>query len=259
MLGVAANGDVYVVDWQNYLIRKLSFPGPPAIAPGGIVNGASFAAAPAAVAGGSIVAVFGTNLAGGIAIAADVVWPMQLSGVSFEVNGAAVPLYSVSPGQLTAQLPYDLAVGQASAVVRTAAGVSTAVSFNVARSAPGIFQLGGGRAAALNQDGTINSVDAPESRGNVVVVFLTGQGSVEPPWFAGAPASLTTLSRGVLPVSAAVGGIEAAVQFLGLSPGLVGLAQANVVIPASVTPGGEVPVKITIGGQESNTTTIAVR
>ena len=36
-----AKGDVLIVDWQNYLIRKVSFGPVPAISPGGVVNAAS--------------------------------------------------------------------------------------------------------------------------------------------------------------------------------------------------------------------------
>ncbi len=46
--------------------------------------------------------------------------------------------------------------------------------------------------------------------------------------------------------------------FSGLAPGFVGLYQVNVEVPASVTPGGAVPVVLTIKGAPSNTVTIAV-
>src|SRR5450432_1359347 len=40
-VAIDGNNDLYIVDWQNYLIRKITFP---AISSGGIVNGASFTA-----------------------------------------------------------------------------------------------------------------------------------------------------------------------------------------------------------------------
>jgi adhesin/invasin len=56
-----------------------------------------------------------------------------------------------------------------------------------------------------------------------------------------------------------VGGITAALQYAGVSPGFVGLYQVNVVIPANVTPGAAVPVVMTQNGIGSNTATIVVR
>ena len=43
-IALDANDNLYIVDWQNFVIRKVAFP---AISPGGIVDGASFSAPPA--------------------------------------------------------------------------------------------------------------------------------------------------------------------------------------------------------------------
>jgi uncharacterized protein (TIGR03437 family) len=55
-----------------------------------------------------------------------------------------------------------------------------------------------------------------------------------------------------------IGGVNAFVQFSGLTPGTVGLNQINVQIPAGVAAGTAVPVSVSIGGAVSNTVTIAV-
>jgi len=49
------------------------------------------------------------------------------------------------------------------------------------------------------------------------------------------------------------------VIFSGLAPGVAGLYQINVTIPAGVTPGNAVPVILTVGNVQSNTVTIAVQ
>jgi len=257
---VDAAGDVYLIDWQNYLIRKVSFSARGSISPGGVVNGASFAPAPIPVAPGSILSIFGVNLAPATALASEVPLPVELAGTSVRINGTPAPLFFVSPGQINAQLPFNVAAGQARAVVTNPAGESAAEAFNVAASAVGIFQLPGtNRAIALNQNGTINSPDNPESRGNVLVVFLTGQGTVSPAVPTGQAAPLTQLTRAALPASANIGRAAAEVVFLGLTPGFVGLAQANLQVPAGAQTGNEVVMFISVDGQAGNTATVSIR
>jgi uncharacterized protein (TIGR03437 family) len=62
-------------------------------------------------------------------------------------------------------------------------------------------------------------------------------------------------------VSVTVGGVNAQVLYVGNAPGLIwGMAQLNLVIPASAAPGNEVPLVINIGGTTSQTNaTIAVK
>ena len=54
-----------------------------------------------------------------------------------------------------------------------------------------------------------------------------------------------------------VGGVDATVEFSGLSAGTVGLYQINAVIPPNA-PGGAQPVVITIGGVRSQPATLFV-
>jgi len=252
-LAVDAHDDLYIADWQNYLIRKVTFT---AVGEGGIVNGASFTTP---VAPGSIVSIFGSSLAGTTALAADVPLPATLGGVSVEVNGTAIPLFFVTPGQINAQLPYDLEGDTASLSIVTAGGRSKAAAFPVVRSAPGIFTDGTGRAVAQNQDFTLNSPANAEARGRVVVLYVTGLGAVEPPAAAGQSASLNFLSPATGTVSATVGGVNAQVIFAGLAPGLVGAGQVNILLPPESGAGADVPVVIAVDGQKSRPAAISVR
>jgi uncharacterized protein (TIGR03437 family) len=259
-IAIDGNGSVYIIDWQNYLIRKVTFTSQPSITPGGVVNGASFAPAPIPVAPGSIISIFGVNLATSTASASQTPLPTQLAGTSVMVNGAPIPLFFVSPNQINAQLPFEVPAGTAKAVVANAAGTSGPETFHVASSNVGIFQYPESNAAvALNQDGSLNGPNNPEARGNVIVVFLTGQGPVSPPVPTGQAAPLDPLSRATLSFGANIGGVAAPVQFLGLTPGFVGLAQANIQIPASVTPGNSVVMYVIVDGQAGNTATISVK
>jgi uncharacterized protein (TIGR03437 family) len=233
---------------------------PPLISAGGVVNGASFAAAPAPVAPGSIVSIFGTSLASSQGQASAVPLPTQLAGTTVTVNGTALPLFYVSSGQINAQLPFEVAAGTATVVVTNASGTSQSATFNVASSAVGIFLYPNStRAIALNQDGSVNGPDNPEARGRVVVVFLTGQGPVDNAVPTGQAAPLSPLSRATLSNAATIGGSAATVLFLGLTPTYVGLAQANIEVPSGITPGNQVPIVISVNGQAGNTATISVK
>jgi uncharacterized protein (TIGR03437 family) len=212
-----ANDDLYIVDWQNYRIRKVGFA---AMADGGIVDGAGFSLSPAP---GGIFSIFGRNLTSALATASSVPLPTELGGVRVEVNGNAVPLYFVSPGQINAQLPYDTPVGKATLRF---GGVSA--EFTVVSAAPAIF-------TALKQD-------------TVAVAYVTGLGAVSPAVRTGAAAGFDTLSYATATVTATLGGVSAPVQFAGLAPGFVGLGQVNVAIPAGVS---DLTLVLEANGQKS--------
>src|SRR6202011_4330118 len=211
------------------------------------VNGASFTAP---VAPGSLISIFGVHLAASTQVATMVPLPPVLGGTSVQINGASIPLLLVSAGQINAQLPYEVRPGTATLAVTSGSAASASVTFGVVPAAVGIFLYpGSARAVALNQDTSINSVDHPESRGRVIVCFVTGEGAVDPPVPTGEMAPFDTLSRAVLIPSARVGGAPADVQFLGLTPGFVGLGQANILLPDAASTGDAVPVVITLGEQ----------
>jgi uncharacterized protein (TIGR03437 family) len=136
------------------------------------------------------------------------------------------------------------------------------MDLRVAEAAPGIFTLsmgGTGQGAVLNQNGTVNGASNPERRGNVVVIYATGLGSVFPLIPTGTAAG--TASPTTLPVRVRIGGVEARVLYSGAAPGLVGgTYQVNAEIPESVTPGAAVPVVIEAGSALSQPgVTIAVQ
>jgi sugar lactone lactonase YvrE len=91
-VAVDNNGDVLIADWQNYLIRKVSFAIRPAISPGGIVNAASFLPAPVPLAPGALISIFGINFATGLTQAGELPLPTEMAGTSVTVNGTRLPL-----------------------------------------------------------------------------------------------------------------------------------------------------------------------
>jgi len=227
----------------------------PSINPGGVVNAASFSAG-GAVAPGSIIAIFGNNLASGTGNATMTPLPANLAGTSVKVNGLPAPLYYVSPTQINAQLPYETQTGTASVVVTAGSSSSAAVTVNVAPAAPGIFPEGSDRSATVNTNGYLNATNNPAASGSVVVTYLTGQGTLDNPVPTGVAASASPLSRATAAATATIGGQNAPIAFLGLTPTTVGLSQANIQVPN--LPYGDYPLTLTIGGQKSNSVMLTV-
>jgi uncharacterized protein (TIGR03437 family) len=56
-----------------------------------------------------------------------------------------------------------------------------------------------------------------------------------------------------------IGGLPAVVSFSGLTPGFAGLYQVNVVVPAAVTPGDRVPIRVSTPNGLSDTALIAIQ
>jgi uncharacterized protein (TIGR03437 family) len=228
---------------------------PPQLPPAGVVNGASFAAG-APVAPGSIISIFGLNLATYIAVATSTPLPTTLLTTSATINGVSIPLYYVSPAQINAQVPFETPPGTATLAVSVAGASSSSVTFPVSATAPGLFQYGSNRAVAVNPDGSINASDHPAKPGDVIVVYMTGQGAVSNFISTGASALANPLSLTLATTTATVGGTNAEVLFSGLSPGFVGLLQANIRIPNVAA--GDKPLVVTIGGTASNSALITV-
>jgi uncharacterized protein (TIGR03437 family) len=213
---------------------------------GGVTNGASFQPM---TAPGMVLAVFGTGLAPTLQLAGGLPLPINMQGVSATVNGVAAPLYFVSNGQINLQVPYETGAGPTVVGINNNGKVA-AFLFTVAPSAPGIFV----------QNGNLVPT-ASGNPGDVLALYMTGEGDVSPTLFTGAspavgtPAKLLPVPR--LPVTVTVGGLPATVQFTGIPASLVGTTQVNFVIPAGLAAGVQ-PVVVTSNGVSSPAANIVV-
>jgi len=249
---------------------------PPAINPGGVVEGAGFMPG-LGVAPGSIVSVFGGRLAvDDLQVATAVPLPELLGGVTLLFDGEhEAPLFAATPRQVNIQIPWELE-GASEAQLEAFLGphVSGERTVPITPFSPGIFskeQNGGGQGAILIA-GPGGALAAPQGafensrparRGEFIEIFATGLGPVtnQPPTGEPAtatPASLAELSRTLHEVAATIGGEPAEVHFSGLAPGLVGLYQVTAQVPASVSAGDAVPVELTIEGVRSNQVSVAI-
>jgi uncharacterized protein (TIGR03437 family) len=212
-----------------------SAPVPPVIE--AVANAASYSTA--AISPGSLISIFGSNLAGITAGAPSVPLPMSLADTSVTVSGVPAPLLYESPGQINVQIPWEVPAGPATIVVRTRGSSSAAVNLTIQPVAPGLFTDQNGGAA-----------------GNVVSIFFTGLGPVTPAVDDGAAPASGTIVPATLAASATIGGTAAQIEFVGLAPLYPGVAQMNLKVPA--LPSGVYPLIVSIGGQTSNAAQLVI-
>ncbi len=238
----------------------------PALQTGAAVNGATFNSA-APVAPGSIVSIFGRNLAEASAAATAFPLPMLLAKTRVLLGPpsaeVALHLFYISPEQVNVLLPYELTPGIHLLTVENASARGNAIEIVVTPQAPGIFTLnssGRGPGVFLKPDGSVVMVSNPARRGSVVTLYATGLGAVDPPLATGAAAaSAEPFNRTVLAPIVRLDNQDAEVLYSGLAPGFAGLYQVNVRIPSVVSAATNVPLSLTIGGATSNTVTIPVQ
>ncbi len=272
----AARSAVILVAGMSILVTQAGQPGF-TTSVSAIVNAASGLSG--GIAPGEIVVVYGSGLgpaqlatasagAGGL-------FGTQLAGTSVSFNGIAGPMIYTSSGQVSAVVPYGITGGTALVTVTYQGQTSAAFSGPMASSAPGIFtanSTGKGQAAALNQDGSLNSASNPAHPGDVIILFATGEGQTTPLGVDGKPAA-APLPQPILRAQVWLGfgsgpgcnddGCDPLVplQYAGGAPGeIAGLMQINAAIPQYIQTGNAVPVLVTVGSGISQLgVTIAVR
>jgi uncharacterized protein (TIGR03437 family) len=213
---------------------------------GGIVNAASNRSG---LVPGSLVSIYGSSMARTGVAAEALPLPRILADAEVKVNGVSAPLLFASPLQINFQVPWSTNVGDATVELSLAGVRKDAQRVEVQRSAPGIF-------VATHEDYTLIDVWSPVKVGETVILFATGLGPVTIPVLDGQPAPLDHLSRTTAPVSVTVNGAEAQVLFSGLAPGMIGVYQLNVVMPATWTNPGPVNLAIHVGSSDSPEVTL---
>jgi uncharacterized protein (TIGR03437 family) len=165
------------------------------------------------------------------------------------VAGAAAPLYYASSRQINYQVPNGLAPGQSLVDVRVGGQSVSRGVLTVVPSAPGIF-------VAANTDFRVNSAALPARRGEVLHIFGTGQGTVTPAVADGAAAGQPLSMSPTMP-NVILGGRQIPVLFSGLAPGLAGLWQVDIAIPADAPTGSALTLTLEMG-LVSNQVAVAV-
>jgi uncharacterized protein (TIGR03437 family) len=205
--GVAtgAGGKLYVADPENDRVWMLT----PRVE---AVNAASLLAGP--IAPGMLVRIRGAG-----ADATDVFFgTVEVAILALDDNGILVQVPREIAG--TRQIQIDIRRHGASIAL---------IPARVVDAAPGLFTNGGGQAAAVNEDGSVNSVAQPVPRGGWISLYATGEGIM-----------------GAAP-KVRIGGYTAEVLYSGEVAGYPGLFQINVRIPAGLLAPGSQDVVVTVG------------
>jgi uncharacterized protein (TIGR03437 family) len=222
----------------------IDFSAPPGPYSACVLNAASFAAGNATpfplgtVAPGEIVSLFGSDLGPGAPT------------VTFD--GIPAPVLYAGANQINAVVPYGLTSATTKMTVQFNGQSYGPIAMPVAAAVPGIFTLDGsghGQAAVINQDGTFNSISNPAPIGTVITFYACGAGLMSPATADGTISPpMLPLPAPVLPVSVAIRGVTATVQYAGAAPGFVsGLLQVNVQVPTSIDFGNLVPLRLNLG------------
>jgi uncharacterized protein (TIGR03437 family) len=270
-LGIAlgSRGEIYISDQAEDTVRLLTPKGspagsPPTITSGGVVSAGAFGAF-ASVAPGSWIEIYGSNLASDSRgwSGSDfngVNAPTSLDGTSVTVGGQSAFVDYISPGQVNAQVPSNVAAGSQPVIV-TAGSVASS-PFNIAVNAeqpgllaPSTFIIGGKQyVGALFPDGVTFALPpgaiagVPSRRaqpGDNVTLYGVGFGSVTPNIQAGQ--IVQEKNALALPFHLNFGQAQATVTYAGLAPNAVGLYQFNVTVP-NIPSSDAVPVTFWLGG-----------
>src|SRR5207248_1409118 len=144
----------------------------------------------APLAPGTIVQIFGSSLASQTVVNTTIPLANTLAGTSVIIGGVQAPLFFVSPGQVNAQIPFELTPGQPYQIIVNANGaLSTPDSMQSSAVAPGVAALASGLVNAQHgADGSLITEASPAKPGEFIVLYLAGMGLTDTPVVSGAAA-----------------------------------------------------------------------
>lgn len=257
---------------QSEVLYKLNLLLPPEKSVGCVVGAASLSTYPISL--GEIVAIAGAGLGPqqGVSAQPDAEGRIgtSLGGTRVLVAGVPAPVLYAQYHQVNVAVPFALSTPGAVEVEVEYLGEklppllvgTNPVGFNIFTT----DGSGTGQAAAMNEDGTLNSPSNPARLGSVITLWGTGAGQTDPPSLDGEIAAGARNSQAQL--GAWLGyTTPCLVEYAGAAPTLiVGVTQVNIRLPDSVEntygyPLGAMPIKVTVNGQflEPQVVTIAVR
>jgi uncharacterized protein (TIGR03437 family) len=214
----------------------------------------------APLAPGTIVEIFGSSLASQTVLNSVIPLPKNLGGTSVIIGGIEAPLFFVSPFQVNAQIPFELAPGQPYQVIVNANGaLTTPDSLQSTTAAPGIASLPTGFANAQHSaDSTSITEASPAKPGEFIILYLAGMGATDHLVASGASAPTDPLARATVPPSVTLDSQPVQFFYAGLTPGLAGLYQINLQIPVDAKD-GDLNLVVNQGEFQGGTVILPVR
>ncbi|MBV8898089.1 MAG: hypothetical protein JO051_16360 [Acidobacteriaceae bacterium] len=262
--------NLFVADSVNRRILIFS-PADVPLPANSLLNSASLSAGP--LAPGTLVTISAAGLTQSSATNADDAdqpLPKKLAGVEVVMDGTALPLLSVAPTEIRAQLPYDLANrSSASLYVRSEAedgtvSISAPVAVTLLPASPGLFAFSGkeprpgmtvhGASEPFAQGAPITS-NSPAHPGEAITLWGAGLGAL----IAGSSNTSGVDLPVQIPVTAMVNGMPAEVLSATLPEGSIGIYEIRVQLPLNLPEKATTTLSISQDGHASNTVTIPVR
>jgi len=150
-----------------------------AIADDGVVSAASFQKQD--ISPGSLVSIFGTNLAPCTSLAQSMPYPTKMCGgtVSVLVNGQETPIYYTSSGQLNVFLPMTTPTGTLDVQVKNGTNTTSDYYTQASTYAPALFNTNGNGTAQKFPAYSLVDVTNPIKSGDIGIFWLTGAGPAE--------------------------------------------------------------------------------
>jgi uncharacterized protein (TIGR03437 family) len=261
---INAAGDVFLsADFNRVRVLTPALQ-PPSIAAGGVVSASAFGEFTSATPG-SWIEIYGSNLATDTrswqgSDFSGINAPTSLDGTYVTIGGQAAFIAYISPGQVNALIPSNVATGTQQLTLPSPGGTTSPVNITINSVEPGLlappnFNLGGTQyAVAVFADGTyvlpagaIPGVNSrPAQPGDEIVLYGVGFGPVKPNMPAGQLVQQANTLASSLEMS--IGGVPVTnVPYSGLAPNFTGLYQFNIVVPGN-TGTGAMPLTFTVGG-----------
>jgi uncharacterized protein (TIGR03437 family) len=226
----------------------------PFIAPAGIVSAAGVTP-DGTMAPGSVISIYGQNLASTLQIGSTNPLPQTLGNLTVTVGNYLLPLLFVSPTQINAQLPVELVDGTYTLLVQQPGQPDVPGTFTVSRDAPGMFTQTNAQqlplVLALHQDGTLITFDSPAVRGEKISIYGTGFGPYVTTTIDGFFVPATPSDNVSDSVMLAVGAINKTPDFAGAAPGAVGLTLLQMTITADLPTATTVNLTVMVNNKPS--------
>ena len=215
------------------------------------------------VAPGSVVSIYGSNLADSFQIGPSNPLAQSIGDVTVTLNDRILPLMFVSPGQINAQMFSDLAEGDYTLVAHRVGQPDVKGQFTIHRDAPALFTQpasdGTLQVVALHADGSAVTMDKPAQSGETITVFGTGFGPYDQPVVDGFAISGTGVWNVVDPVSLAVGAQVVQPNSAIAAAGLIGITTVQLTLPSGMPAGAPLDLSVTVNGKPSATTRLPVQ
>jgi uncharacterized protein (TIGR03437 family) len=214
------------------------------------------------VAPGSIISIYGEDLAAEVRAAEANPLPQALGGATVMLEGKMLGLLYVSPEQINAQLPRVLDPGMHKLEIVREGKPSVTAEFNAGPNAPGLFTWSdesGVQALAFHEDGTLVTPQQPARRGETITLLGTGFGPLE----GVLPDGFIAPAEPPIPVACKAevlaGELRIEPAWTGAAPGYVGLVSTRLRVPEEAPAEGPLRLKVSVEQHVSNEAVLPVK